>query len=572
MARFPLGDRLVGAEAGRPADGALRGRTPTATETRLTAHRRGSPGASSVARPRRLLSQPEPVTKLDVRAGDGADRVRRPRLDARRPSCSRDRLALVELAGVLRRMRCRSLLATVPLLISILLVNTFLVPGRDGRASFAIGRSRRPGPACTVRAPGRAARRRLRGVGGAVRPHDAGPTTLLADLERRGLGRRPVFVIGAAIGTVPTDDRASARDHRRPAGARPRHGGWPLAPRARRLVPLAGPARPRGTDEVEERTMALEARAFTAPGGERCCARCPTLTTQRVAPLAALAIAHDRPAGRVALTRRTEPPAVTPDDSACGRYRYAGARRPVRSTEIDLRVEPGDVVGLVGANDAGKSTLCLVAAGLRPAPIGGALDGSVRIDGLETGKTAVHELAQRAGSLFQNPRRSSSGRPRTVWEEVAFGPRNLSLPRDEVVERSRCGPRGARRSSDLAERDPGRLSGGQAQLVALASVLALRPALPGPRRADEPARSGRDTRLVGDALRRRGRRPGRAPDRRAQDRPAGAAVPRGRGPRRRTDRRCAAGRRRPGGPGARRISGVAPPSRSGWRRRRRRVA
>lgn len=178
-------------------------------------------------------------------------------------------------------------------------------------------------------------------------------------------------------------------------------------------------------------------------------------------------------------------------------YRYAGSPATVL-TGVDLVVEQGEVVGLVGANEAGKTTLCLVAAGLAPATIGGRLEGTVHIDDLATAAARPFELAQRCGSLFQNPATQLSGTAPTVWEEIAFGPRNLALPLaevvtrvDEVVETLALG--------DLVRRDPGRLSGGQAQLVALAGVLALRPTY---LILDEPTSQldPQGTRLVGDAL------------------------------------------------------------------------
>jgi energy-coupling factor transporter ATP-binding protein EcfA2 len=178
-------------------------------------------------------------------------------------------------------------------------------------------------------------------------------------------------------------------------------------------------------------------------------------------------------------------------------YGYAAARSPALRG-IDLELEPGSVLGVVGANDAGKSTLCLVAAGLAPAAIGGRLDGRVLVDDLDTSRARPYELAQRCGVLFQNPATQLSGTALTVWEEVAFGPRNLSLPLAEIVERVTAALR-ALSVADLAERDPQRLSGGQAQLVALAGVLALQPAY---LVLDEPTSQldPEGTRLVGDAL------------------------------------------------------------------------
>jgi len=180
-------------------------------------------------------------------------------------------------------------------------------------------------------------------------------------------------------------------------------------------------------------------------------------------------------------------------------YRYAGVAEPALSG-ISLEIGPGSVVGVVGANGAGKSTLCLVAAGLAPATIGGHLKGSVAIDGLTSVGSRPHDLAQRCGILFQNAETQLSGTAATVWEEVAFGPRNLALPLDEVVDRSESAL-AALGIEELASRDPGRLSGGQAQLVALAAVLAMRPAY---LVLDEPTSQldPQGTLLVGGALQR----------------------------------------------------------------------
>src|SRR3954449_11274223 len=186
-------------------------------------------------------------------------------------------------------------------------------------------------------------------------------------------------------------------------------------------------------------------------------------------------------------------------------YRYAGSTAEALRG-VNLSVEPGRILGLVGANGAGKSTLCLCAVGLAPSVIGGALSGTVKIDGLDTKDTPAHQLSQHAGILFQESQTQiTSGSP-SVWEEIAFGPRNLSLPRDEGVERAWAAIESVG-LGELVDRAPTRLSGGQAQLVALAAVLAL-----GPRYLvlDEPT-SQLDplgTRLVGDTLARAARQTG----------------------------------------------------------------
>jgi energy-coupling factor transport system ATP-binding protein len=179
-------------------------------------------------------------------------------------------------------------------------------------------------------------------------------------------------------------------------------------------------------------------------------------------------------------------------------YRYAGYATEVLH-DIDLRLADGEIVGLVGPNEAGKSTLCLVASGLAPASVGGSLRGTLTLDGTPAAGLATHQLAERVVVGFQNPNTQRSGIAATVFEEIALGPMNLGLTVAETVERTREAI--ARLKLDhLVLRDPQRLSGGQAQLVGIASLLAMRPRhviLDEPTAQLDPA----GTRLVGEALR-----------------------------------------------------------------------
>jgi len=179
-------------------------------------------------------------------------------------------------------------------------------------------------------------------------------------------------------------------------------------------------------------------------------------------------------------------------------YRYAGYKNEVLH-DIDLRLADGEIVGLVGPNEAGKSTLCLVASGLAPASVGGSLRGELTIDGQATAGWSTHELAERVVVGFQNPNTQRSGIAATVFEEIALGPMNLGLDVPETVERTREAI-GLLRLEGIIRRDPTRLSGGQSQLVAIASLLAMRPRhviLDEPTAQLDPA----GTRLVGEALR-----------------------------------------------------------------------
>jgi len=178
-------------------------------------------------------------------------------------------------------------------------------------------------------------------------------------------------------------------------------------------------------------------------------------------------------------------------------YRYAGATGP-SLRDVNLTLADGEVLGIVGAAEAGKTTLCLVASGLAPRTVGGMMRGRLLLDGIETTPLAMHELAARIGIAFANPATQLSGVAGSVYEEVAFGPMNLGLPRLEIIDRTGAAL-DALRIGDLSERDPARLSGGQQQLVALAGLLAMRPGhlvLDEPTAQLDPA----GTRLVADAL------------------------------------------------------------------------
>jgi len=179
-------------------------------------------------------------------------------------------------------------------------------------------------------------------------------------------------------------------------------------------------------------------------------------------------------------------------------YRYAGATR-LSLREVSLTLGEGEVLGVVGRSEAGKSTLCLVASGLAPRTLGGTLRGRVLLDGADSSGRAMHEMARDVAIGFQNPGTQLSGVATTVYEEVAFGPMNLGISREQVLQRTESSL-DALAIRALSERDPERLSGGQQQLVAIAGLLALAPRhliLDEPTAQLDPA----GTRLVGEALR-----------------------------------------------------------------------
>jgi energy-coupling factor transport system permease protein len=182
-------------------------------------------------------------------------------------------------AGITRRT-VPFVVASTPLVASILLVNTFLYPGASDPLVVV-------GPfIATGRGLAAAAEAGLRvlafTLSVAVLALTTSTTDLLADLERRGLGRRAVFVIGSAISALPRL-RGRAMEIADAQRARGLDTEGSLRNRVRGLVPLAGPLVASALVEVEDRTIALEARAFSAPGRRTALRTPPDSRLQRAA-------------------------------------------------------------------------------------------------------------------------------------------------------------------------------------------------------------------------------------------------------------------------------------------------
>ncbi len=139
---------------------------------------------------------------------------------------------------------------------------------------------------------------------------------------------------------------------------------------------------------------------------------------------------------------------------------------------VDLRLEEGECLALLGPTGAGKTTLCLALNGLVPRSTGGLIRGRVLVEGLDTRRHPVPELARRVGLVFQDP--ETQFFHLTVEAEVAFGPENLGLPRAEIAERVDWALRLVGMQAHR-HRSPFHLSGGEKQRVAIASILAMTP-------------------------------------------------------------------------------------------------
>ena len=181
-------------------------------------------------------------------------------------------------AGIVGRLR-PFMLGSLPLVVSIVLVNTFIYPGATDVIAEA-GPFTATWTGLTV-----ALQAALRVIAFALAIGVFATTTdvddLLTDLERRGLGRRLEFVVGSSIRLIPriVERAGEIVDAQRARGLDTEGRPWR---RVRGVLPLAGPMITSALSEVEERTMALEARAFSAPTRRTPIRSLPDSTAQRV--------------------------------------------------------------------------------------------------------------------------------------------------------------------------------------------------------------------------------------------------------------------------------------------------
>lgn len=142
-------------------------------------------------------------------------------------------------------------------------------------------------------------------------------------------------------------------------------------------------------------------------------------------------------------------------------------------SHMNLSIPAGSVTGIVGASGAGKTTLAKIISGFIPHVDGGELTGSVVVDGVTIADSKLADAVAHVGLVIQSPFNQISGAKFTVREELAFGLENLGTPREEMAERV-AAMADLLGINDLLDRSPYALSGGQQQLVAIASMIIMR--------------------------------------------------------------------------------------------------
>lgn len=154
-------------------------------------------------------------------------------------------------------------------------------------------------------------------------------------------------------------------------------------------------------------------------------------------------------------------------------YKYPLDEREVLKN-INIEIEKGDFLAIIGRNGAGKTTLCNILRGFIPNFYKGEITGEVMLEGRKLSDYTTEEISQKIGFVFQNPFTQISGIKETVFEEVAFGLENLGMEKEKIKERVKEVLK-LLEIEKIKDKNPYELSGGQGQKVALASIIAMDP-------------------------------------------------------------------------------------------------
>lgn len=141
---------------------------------------------------------------------------------------------------------------------------------------------------------------------------------------------------------------------------------------------------------------------------------------------------------------------------------------------VDLSLRRGEILAITGLSGCGKSTLLKIICGIIPHISKGEIQGEVRLWGKDVRDLKTAQITKKVGIVFQDPDTQLFS-PR-VEDEIAFGPENLMVEREEIGRRIEKVLKLVKMEGYRYE-NPNNLSGGQKQLIAIAAVLAMEPEL-----------------------------------------------------------------------------------------------
>jgi energy-coupling factor transport system ATP-binding protein len=152
-------------------------------------------------------------------------------------------------------------------------------------------------------------------------------------------------------------------------------------------------------------------------------------------------------------------------------WKYDG-QKDFALEDICLEIEENEFIGVIGPNEAGKTTLVNAIKGIVPENFTGIYKGEVKVFGGVVINQGARAMAQAVGVVFADP--ESQFNSMSVEEEISFGMENIGCSLDEIRERLKWVDE-LTNIGALMEKPPYNLSGGQKQRIAIASVLAMRP-------------------------------------------------------------------------------------------------
>lgn len=152
-------------------------------------------------------------------------------------------------------------------------------------------------------------------------------------------------------------------------------------------------------------------------------------------------------------------------------YTYAGLEKPTIH-DVNFEIGEGEFVLMTGASGCGKSTILQTLNGIIPQNKGGKLEGTVEVAGMNVAEYEIQQMAEKVGMVFQDPESQLCNL--FIKDEVAFGPENLMMPVDEILQRvddslSYVGLAGQ------GGKYVNEISGGQAQRLVISSVISMNP-------------------------------------------------------------------------------------------------